>query len=163
MDIVFEKLPVNLEEMKNCEYATLEKPEYAAALFIVAMKVYPANKDEALSMVQFLMGPQELKAYDKQALRDRMARKADYIANSFFNGATPENDYTPSEPYTIAVNENPYSYVNEGYAKLFIKSGGADRPSPIIMRHKPSTNQWFLSEQLLLSNIRQPKSADPWA
>lgn len=163
MDIIFEKLPVSLEEMKSCKYASLDKPEYAAALFLVAMKVYPVNKDEALSMVQFLMGPKEMTPYDKQFLRDRMIDKADYIANSFFKGATPENDYTPSEPYTIAVNENPYSYVNEGYAKLFIKSGGADSERPIIMRLKASTNQWFLSEQLLLSGIRQPKYADPWA
>ena len=31
------------------------------------------------------------------------------------------------------------------------------------MRHKPSTNQWFVEEQLILSMIRKPKSQDEWA
>lgn len=38
MEIVFEKLPMNLQEMKELEYASLTKPEYAVALYLAAMK-----------------------------------------------------------------------------------------------------------------------------
>ena len=33
----------------------------------------------------------------------------------------------------------------------------------IKLRHKPSTDQWFLWEQFLFSDIRPPVGADPWA
>lgn len=162
MEVVFDKLPINLQELKECEYSSLSRPEYTVALFLAAMKVYPSNKEEALKMLQFLQGPRELSTYDKQFIRDRMMDKASYIANSYFEGASVENDYTPAQPYTVRVTENPYSYSNEGYAKLFVQSAGADSPRPVVMRHKPSTNQWFLWEQMLLAGIRQPASQDEW-
>ena len=56
MEIIFEKLPANLEEMKNLEYASLSKPEYAPALFLAAMKVYVTDKEAAYEMIQFLHG-----------------------------------------------------------------------------------------------------------
>ena len=162
MEVVFNKIPTNLQELKASEYASLSKPEYAAALFLAAMKVYPTNVNEALEMVQFLQGPKELTPYDKQFIRDRMMDKGGYIANSYFRGATVENDYTPTEPFSVTFTDNPYSYANEGYVKLFVKSAGGDNPRPVVMRHKPSTNQWFLWEQFLLVGIRQPASQDAW-
>lgn len=163
MQVVFNRLPANLQELQNCEYGSLSKPEYTVALFLAAMKVYPENKDEALKMLQYLQGPREMTAYDKQFIRDRMMDgKGDYIANSYFDGATVENNYTPTLPYTVRMTENPYSYSNEGYVKLFVQSAGADSPRPIVMRHKPSTNEWFLWEQSLLLGIRQPAASDPW-
>lgn len=162
MEVVFDKLPINLQELKECEYSSLSRPEYTVALFLAAMKVYPSDKEEALKMLQFLQGPRELSTYDKQFIRDRMMDKASYIANSYFEGASVENDYTPAQPYTVRVTENPYSYSNEGYAKLFVQSAGADSPRPVVMRHKPSTNQWFLWEQMLLAGIRKPASQDEW-
>lgn len=163
MDIVFEKLPENLEEMKACPYASLEKPEYAAALFLVSMKAYLKNVEAAHEMIQFLQGPRELLPYDKQFLRDRMRDKGHYLIDSYFNGTSPENNYTPSLPLTITITENPYSYAQDGIAKLFIRSSGADSPRPVEMKLKPSTGQWFLWNQLLLGGIRVPVSADPWA
>ena len=85
-----------------------------------------------------------------------------YIPFSYFNGATPENDYTPAQPFTLRVTAGPYAWQNEGYAKLELRSGGADSPRPIILRRK-GDGHWFLWEQMLLAGIRQPKSSDPWA
>lgn len=53
--------------------------------------------------------------------------------------------------------------MEQGYLTLHIRSGGADSPRQIKLRQKPSTGQWFLWEQFLLSDIRPPVSADPWA
>ena len=50
----------------------------------------------------------------------------------------------------------------EGYCKLFIPCGGADDPRPIKLRRK-GNGQWFLWEQYLMTGIRIPTSADPWA
>ena len=81
---------------------------------------------------------------------------------SYFNGATPQNDYAPSEPYTVTVSENPYSRDNAGYLKLFIRSGGADSPRYVTLRNAKD-GKWYLWEQFLLSDIRAPESTNPWA
>ena len=163
MEIVFEKLPANLQEMKELEYASLSKPEYAPALFLAAMKVYVKDKEAAYEMIQFLQGPKELSNMGKQFLRDRMMDKADYIVESYFKGSTVENNYTPSIPYTVDVTENPHSYAMEGYAKLYIKSAGADTGRPVTMRLQPSAGKWFLWEySSVLMSLRVPAEKDPW-
>ena len=65
--------------------------------------------------------------------------------------------------YTKAYgSSNHTSNVEEGYCKLFIPCGGADDPRPIKLRRK-GNGQWFLWEQYLMTGIRVPTSADPWA
>ena len=64
-------------------------------------------------------------------------------------------------PITLTVSENPYSYQDEGYATLWIRSGGADSPRQVRLRRKGE--QWFLWEQFLLPDIRKPAAEDPWA
>ena len=71
---------------------------------------------------------------DINFIRDRFMDGKDYVPRSYFKGATPENDYTPEIPLKITVGDNPYSYENDGYAKLFVTSGGADSPKDTIFR-----------------------------
>lgn len=158
--VVFDRLPETVEDFLALPQMSLEKPAYAAALFLLAMVAYPADRDAAVRMVNALKGPQTLSPFELQFLSDRMSG-ADYKPRSFFVGATPENDYTPTEPYTVIVRENPYTYAQEGYAVVLLQSGGADNPRQFKLRRKG--NQWFMWEQFLLSDIRPPKSSDPWA
>ena len=44
-----------------------------------------------------------------------------------------------------------------------VACGGADDPRPIKMRQRGSDGKWFLWEQYLLTGVRTPKAADPWA
>ncbi|MDO4733313.1 MAG: hypothetical protein Q4B50_07370 [Bacillota bacterium] len=163
-EVVFERIPVGLEQMKALPEASLSKPQYTAALAIAALSIYPVNKEASLQMLEFLHGPKGLSTYDKQFIADRFRNK-DYVPRSYFQGAAPENNYEPSQPYTLTFFENPYSRsnFNEGYLTLHIKSAGADSPRQIKLRCKASTGQWFLWEQFLLADIRQPFAADPWA
>ena len=133
-----------------------------AALTIVALCRYEHNADEAIAMLNFLKGPEDVSNQEKQFIRERLKGK-EYKMRSYFNGATPENDYQPAIPYVISVSENPYSFDNENWATLYVTSGGADNPRPIKLRKKPSTGQWFLNDIQCLSDIRTPVSADPWA
>ena len=112
-------------------------------------------------MIEFLNGPNELTAYDKQFYKDRLQGK-EYLPKSYLKGSSPENNYIPSEPLIITVSSNKYSYDQENIVKLFVKSSGADSPRPITLRLKPSTGEWFLWDQALLSGIRIPASSDPW-
>lgn len=162
--VTFQALPESLAQMQAMPEADLKNPANTAALAIAALAQYPKNKDNAIEMLKYLTGPKGVSEYDKQFIADRFRGK-DYVPRSYFLGATPENNYEPSKPYTLNLFENPYSRDNfsEGYLTLHIKSGGADSARQIKLRTKPSTGEWFLWEQFLLSDIRVPVEADPWA
>lgn len=160
-DIVFSSMPNSLEEFKALPQAAMSNPFDTAALCVLAFCYYPQNKELSLSMLDCLRGPRPLSPMDKQFIRDRFMDK-DYVPRSYFTGATPQNDYAPAQPYTVRVSENPYSYNEENYAKLFVTSGGADSPRAIQMR-LAKDGKWYLWEQYILSDIRQPESSNPWA
>ena len=162
----YENLPSDVSQLQALPEASLNDPFAVASLVVLAFCEYSNNKDAAIAMLNFLKGPESLSPRDIQFIRDRFMDGNDYIARSYFKGATPANNYEPNKPYTIEVEENPYSrdQFSEGYLKLFLKSGGADSPREIKLRHKPSTDQWFLwSYEGLLSGIRIPAAKDAWA
>ena len=159
--IVFRNLPTTFEEFASLPQAALSTPFDTAAMTVLAFCYYPQNKDLALQMLNYLRGPRPLSGGDISFIADRF-RDSDYVPRSYFEGSTPANDYTPAEPYTIVVSENPYSYQNEGYATLYITSGGADSPRSVQMR-KAKDGKWYLWEQFILVGIRQPESLNPWA
>ena len=162
VDVVFETLPDTLEQFKALPQAALATPFDTAALTVLALCFYPQDKELCYSMLEFLSGPREVTPREKQFIKDRFADGTDYIPRSYFKGAVPGNDYTPSEPYTITVCDGKYSYDNEGYAKLHIASGGADSPRDVLLR-KAKDGKWYLWEQFLLVGIRKPESSNPWA
>lgn len=159
--ITFYDLPETLEAFKVMAEAKQDTPFGTAALTVLAFCVYPKNKELSLDMLDFLRGPRPLSVMDKQFIADRF-RDKDYVPRSYFEGATPQNDYQPAKPYTIAVSENPYSYQNEGYATLYITSGGADSPRSVQLR-LAKDGKWYLWEQYILADIRKPESENPWA
>ena len=158
---VFQKLPENLAEMMTLPEAGLTNPFMTAALTVASLCRYEQDPNASIEMLNALRGPRPLSNYDLQFLKERMAGKG-YKPFSFFSGATPGNDYTPDQPYSIRIFDNPYSYANEGYARLLIRSGGADNERPLTLR-KLKNGQWLLWEQNLLSDIREPAKNDPWA
>ena len=162
--VTFDKLPKILEEMQALPQAALTSFDDVAALTVAALAVYPENASESIKMLDFLRGPRPLSAIDQQFIKDRFRGK-EYLMKSYFLGSTPENQYTPSEPYQVSISENSYSreHFSEGYITLYIACSGADSPRPIKLRNKPSTGQWFLWEQSLLTGIRIPTATDPWA
>ncbi len=159
----FTALPETLAEMQNLPEAALDTPFKTAALTVCAICAYAADKDIGTEMLNWLRGPRPLGNTDISFLNDRFRDGKTYVPFSYFKGAKPENDYTPDEPFTLTIFTNPYSDDNEGYMKVFLKSGGADNPREIVLRQRGSDGKWFLWDQFILVGIRDPKSADPWA
>ncbi len=157
---VFAALPESVSDMQKLPEASLDTPFKAAALTVCALCAYAAEPSVGIEMLNFLKGPQPLSEYEKSFLKDRFMDNK-HVPFSYFEGAKPENDYTPSEPFTVTVESDPYSFKDEGYALLNIRSGGADSARQVKLRKKG--DQWFLWEQFLMVGIRTPKSADPWA
>ena len=159
----FEALPKNLEELKALPQSAMDDPFKTAALTVCALCTYAEDREAGTEMLNFLRGPRPMSPADIAFLNDRFMDGKSYIPRSYFNGATPQNEYTPTAPYTIRVISNQYSKLDKGdYMKLLIHSGGADSPRSVTLR-KTGSGTWYLWEQNLLSDIRIPKSQDAWA
>lgn len=161
MDFVFISLPINISELKELPEAVLNSPYKTAALTIAVLCNYANDPDATFEMLDYLKGPERVSEYEKQFIKERLKGK-EYKPFSYFNGATPQNGYAPIKPYSITVSETPYSFSDDNWATLYVKSSGADSPRGIKLRKKPSTGQWFLNDIQCLSDIRIPSADDPW-
>ena len=157
----FNSLPKNVQELKQLPEAKLKTPYETAALTVLALTRYEESPEDCIEMLNFLKGPEEVTTYEKQFIRERLNGKF-YKTFSLFKGTLPDNNYTPSKPYTITVSSNPYSFDSANWATLYLTSSGADNPRPVKLREKPSTGEWFLNEIQFLSDIRLPANQDKW-
>ena len=157
----FAALPESLAQMQALPEAALSDPFQTAALTVCALCVYAADKTIGAQMLNWLRGPRPLSPFDISFLNDRF-RDGHHVPFSYFAGAVPANDYTPTQPFTLTVEAGPYADANPGYKKLHIRSGGADNAREIVLRQK-GDGTWLQWDQFLLLSIRPPKSADPWA
>ena len=119
-EITLNSLPKTLDELKAMPQAALTVPEEVAALTVAALALYPENPAETEKMLDFLRGPRPLNGIDKQFIRDRFRGK-EYLMRSYLVGSTPENNYTPVQPYRVTVLENTYSRTQfvDGYLTLY--------------------------------------------
>jgi len=160
----FSSLPKTLAEFQALPEAELKTPFQAGALTVVALCAYAEDREAGTAMLNFLRGPGgPMNPRDLSFINDRFMDGKKYIPYSYFAGATPDNDYTPSKPYTLTVATSAYSFENPGYVRVDLVSGGADSARNITLREKPSEGKWYLWEQFLLSGVRDPKSQNPWA
>ena len=143
MQVTLNALPASLAEFQNLSRNT---PEEVVAGFLCALHLYTKNPNEGVEAMNLLRGKE-------------------YLTTAYFAGATPQNSYTPTQPYVLNVLPDPRPQdIEPGYLRLFISTPGADAPRPIKLRQKPSTGEWFLWEYSSpLSGIRIPAAQDPWA
>ena len=159
----FQALPANLAQMQALPEAALTDPFATAALSLLALTPFQDNRPASVEMLNWLKGPDNCSPAELQMISDRFMDGKFYKVRSFFEGATPANNYTPAQPYRVKVSSTPYSFDNEGWATLYLHSGGSDSPRPIKLRKKPSTGQWFVVEIQYLGDIRTPVAEDKWA
>lgn len=159
--VAFADLPDTMDAFLSLPQAALATPYDTAAMTVVALCLYPADQALCYQMLDYLRGPRPMNGMDRQFISDRF-RDKDYVPRSYFAGAMPGNDYTPTAPYTVTVRADPHSFDEQNLAKLFIVSGGADDPRPIKLR-LATDGKWYLWEQYLLTAIRAPESSNPWA
>ncbi len=158
----FGKIPAGVSELQAFPEASLDSAFKTAALVMIALARYEECPEDSYAMLDWLKGPENLSNHEKAFIKERLTDKG-YKIRSYFKGATPANGYAPAVPYTVEIIENPYSFDNENWATLWVKSSGADNMRSVKLRQKPSTGQWFLNDIQCLSEIRLPKEADPWA
>ena len=159
----FASLPGDLAALRALPEACLSTPHQTAALTVLALCAYASDPAAGVEMLNWLRGPRPLNGQELSFLRDRFRDGKTYLPFTYFAGAVPDNGYTPARPYTLTVESSHISGAETGYRKLFIPCGGADAPRPVKLRRRGSDGKWFLWEQALLTGVRIPKAADPWA
>ena len=85
----FTALPENLAELQALPEAKLDSPFKTAALTVVALCVYAADKNIGIEMLNFLKGPRPLSNMEIQFIDDRLRDGKTYVPFSYFKGATP--------------------------------------------------------------------------
>ena len=93
-------------------------------------------------------------------MRDRLGDKL-YLPRAYFSGAAPENNYTPSEPWTLVIYKDPVAAPEE-YAYLMAETAGADSRRRIQFRIKDGIH-YLWEYPGILSGIRLPAEEDPWS
>lgn len=162
MQVTLQVIPGTLAEFQSHPQMDLSRPENTCAMFLCALQLYTKDKDAGVGAMNLLRGPRPMSPYDSQFLRDRLRDKT-YLPLAYFEGAAPQNNYTPAQPYVLNVLPDPRPQdIEPGYLRLFLKTAGADSPRPIKLREK--AGQWYLWEySSILSGIRIPAEHDPWA
>ena len=111
----FQALPESLAQMQALPEASLDTPFKTAALTVCALCAYGADKNIGKEMLNWLRGPRPLNGQDISFLNDRFRDGKSYIPFSYFVGASPENGYTPRQPFTLLVGSDHTSNTEEGY------------------------------------------------
>lgn len=173
VNIQFLKLPQNSEDLKAINREGDNGKFVVVALLIAALKTWKKDDEETCSkmMKELLNSPTVLNNYNnfsKQFVKDRMLQndKYDFLANAYFDGATPENAYTPKEPLAITLREFPYApqtstmYGPTLYIeKIVTDFKGADSERSVSVYKDPKDNKWYIWSDTykgLLVDIKTP-------
>ena len=158
--VTFEQLPQTAQDLQALLTVYPQSDARNVGAFFVASLVrYVDSVDDGLAMIDLLRGPRPMNDMDKDFLKDRLREKS-YLPGAYFEGATPENDYTPDTPWTLLIYDDP-TKAEEGYLYIQVATTGADSRRRITLREKDG--QYFLWEYSnVLTGIRLPASQDPW-
>ena len=173
----FIKIPTNAEELKQYDITTADSRYKTMDFLILAYRTWtPTNPTDCEEMISYLNN-KEMTQYYKNFLRDRM--KADngykYLGNSYLNGATPANNYTPSKPISITLRQDtlpgkgnsisediPYfepTQTTPAIYRSFTDFAGSDSSRWICTYKHSKTGKWYIWDQSwhdLLTRIKQP-------
>ena len=114
----FQTLPKTVAELQALPEAAMNDVYAVAALSVLALMRFEESRADAVEMLNFLKGPDDMSPTELQQISDRFMDGKFYKVRSFFEGATPANNYSPAQPFRIQVSSNPYSFENEGWATL---------------------------------------------
>ena len=132
------------------------------------------SKDPVRSMFEYINGPNIDIARSQMdnaisSMKSAIQACGSNVYKSYFNGATPENNYTPSEPFVLEMYKGPY-YI-EGKETItgdrpttymiLVKSNGADSERYIDVYHSEVADRWFSYDNqfmhIIANDFKAPK------
>lgn len=161
IQVIFDALPQTAADVEALlEYYPLSDPRHAGAFFIASLVRYVDSAADGLAMIDVLRGPRPMNGMEQDFIKDRLRDKT-YLPGAYFEGAAPENDYTPDTPWTLIVYDDTME-AEEGYRYIQVATTGADSRRRITLREKDG--QYYLWEYSnVLTGIRLPASLDSWS
>ena len=161
----FNALPRNMEELKTLEVSNREyfqSPHFVTALFICCLNRITDNSSDAWHMINYLrthtatVGENNIYKVSNVAMQDIAQRLMEKDSNgypacnglrSYFAGSSPDNKYTPTEPYQVTVVEQSDAYTTEDgvlCAKLYVKSSGSNNLIGPLKLRKVEGHGWLV-------------------
>ena len=157
---VFPNLPTNAAQLKTINRGGPEGKLLVLALLPICFKTWtPQNPEVCYDMMKVLMnspttaGNPPFNNFTKDFVRSRMMQnnKWRYIGNAYFEGASPQNGYTPNMPLAITVREYVYAPQTStiygrplSIEKVVIEFAGADTERQLSVYQDPSDGQWYI-------------------
>ena len=157
---VFQVLPQNAAQLKTIDRSGEEGKYLVLALLPACFKMWtPQNPEVCYDMMKVLMNSPTLAStppfnnFTKDFVRARMMQngKWAYIGNAYYEGAAPQNGYTPNQPYAITVREYVYApQISTIYGKqlsvekVVIEFAGADTERQLSVYQDPQDHQWYI-------------------
>lgn len=163
-------IPTSLEEF-DTKYNTLAvTPEGAIVMFLAAMDIYAQNEELGKKCFGLCFHPEnrngdEPNNHFLSFMRSRFHSGSGqwWIARSYFDGAKPENGYSPKEPFTLKmksrVNDDDYlTSMDADVEKRWLQSSGADSERAVqVLRVRGEDLYYIFEYGGLPSQIRRPK------
>lgn len=168
---------------RSSNYNDLENDKgrfITVALYFAILKQWtPQNANEVYKMMELLcespttkvLGKRMFDAFTKSFMRDNLTKitventpKYKYIGNSYFDGATPYNEYKPETPLAVTVEDYVYNgvwsdiYQTKIY-RIISRFEGADTERYISVYQDPFDHQWYIfgdSYKAFITDIKNP-------
>ena len=172
------KVDITVEEIENGKRITFSKMLTSAAdlqqldltdqyqsvcAIVFALAAYEDSPTSSKEMLEYINGPEDVSEYDIDFIKNQIEQYP-YVMRSYFDGTSPQKDYEIKNISISVYNDN--QSIEEGYARFWLESSGADNKRSVMLRLKASTEQWFLFSDTykgLMAGIRKPASEDKWA
>ena len=173
----FSTIPTNVEELKQYNISGDDGRYKVLALYIMSLRTWkPENQTDCEEMIGYLCNKQ-LSVYEKQTLAGQMKKGNQYLylGNAFLNGATPANDYTPAQPYSITLTQDSVVDEDQVYIpanpsipspdqyRAFIYCKASDSGKWIDVYKSSKDGNWYMYKWMdLITSIKAPASSNPF-
>lgn len=161
----FSDIPYHIQRFESVKLQLDKDPVGASAMFLIAMHIYSRYPNEGTKALITSCGGAAIKQESgpgsylgKKLLDAEFARIKEQLqrfpglANAYFTGASPDNNYKPDVPYKIVFSRKQYTPPNPG-VRSYVATLGADSDRPI--RTLQVGGNWMVEEySSVLSGIK---------
>jgi hypothetical protein len=139
------RVPTTVEEFVEMRNQKAETPEGAAAMFLLALKIYTQKPELGKQCFVVIVDRKLLREgnvykgfaifnSDMSLIKSQM-NKNKLIPNSYIKGSKTATNYAVNLPYVYEFSKNKYSGdKSKGEYKLFVACSGASSPRPMSFR-----------------------------
>ena len=178
-NVTFNRFPATVEEFKAVREKIGGEPHGAVALQIMAFEMYRRDRDTGLECIKLNNTRNNVTSVTRR-LQELFGRDAGYARPyqmaAFLKGATPQNGYNPTKPYTIEVKvsegrayQNSNDYQTQVLSLTVLtkgKSSGSELVDVLntLKPDEPSEGKYFIvfNSPGLYSQVQAVSFANPF-